>query len=114
MLNYFIILGLIGAAIAAHHLDGFLWTTSDPTPYTVEDISPKTSHQKILLGHKIDINSATRFELDLLPGIGTKMASMIISYRETHGRFNRADDLKKVWGIGPAKLKKLHPFITAE
>jgi competence protein ComEA len=50
--------------------------------------------------------------LKTLPGIGPVYAGRIIKYRREHGPFKKAPDLLKIKGIGPARLKKIRPFIT--
>jgi competence protein ComEA len=50
--------------------------------------------------YPLDINSATKEQLELLPGIGPKIAEEIIKYRDIHGLFNSPEELKEVTGIG--------------
>lgn len=59
----------------------------------------------------ININKSLKDELIELPGIGPKTAEKIIKYRIEHGDFQSKEDLKKVKGIGPAKLKKIENLI---
>lgn len=61
----------------------------------------------------VDLNTATRAELEALPGIGPRTAEAIVAYRETHGVFLRAEDLMNVRGIGPKKFEQLRPWIRA-
>lgn len=49
---------------------------------------------------KININTASVKELMTLKGIGHKVAERIVEYREAHGPFKKADDLRKVEGVG--------------
>ena len=53
---------------------------------------------------KININTATVSQLQLLPEIGEVLAQSIIEYREENGPFNTIDDLLKVNGIGTYRL----------
>jgi competence ComEA-like helix-hairpin-helix protein len=55
----------------------------------------------------IDINHCGFYDFDALPGIGPVMAQRILDYRDSVGRFETIDDLKKVKGIGPAKFAAL-------
>lgn len=56
---------------------------------------------------KININTASAGELDKLPGVGPAIAEKIVQYRQTHGSFDKAEDLKKVPGIGESKYNKM-------
>ena len=56
---------------------------------------------------KININTASVAELETLKGIGTKKAEAIVKYREDHGKFNKAEDLVLVKGIGDKVLAKI-------
>jgi competence ComEA-like helix-hairpin-helix protein len=64
--------------------------------------------------HKVNLNTATKAELELLPGIGPAMAQRILDFRTAHGKFGSIDDLDKVKGIGPRTLAKLRPLVTLE
>ncbi|MFN8497005.1 MAG: ComEA family DNA-binding protein [Anaerolineae bacterium] len=55
-------------------------------------------------GGRVNLNTATKEELDALPGIGPVLADRIIEYRQKNGPFQRPEDLKKVPGFGGAKL----------
>lgn len=60
----------------------------------------------------ININTATKEELDTLPGIGPATAEKILNYRQEHGNFQSIEDLKNVKGIGEAKFNKLQDKIS--
>ena len=61
----------------------------------------------------VDINSATKEQLILLPGIGEAFAERIILFRDEHGPFGSVEGLLAIKGIGPATLAKIRPFVTA-
>ncbi len=61
-------------------------------------------------GAKVNINTAARDELMLLPGIGEITANRIIEKRP----FNKVEDLTKVSGIGEGTLKKLRESLVVE
>lgn len=62
----------------------------------------------------INLNTATREQLETLPGVGSKIAQAIIEYREKHGPFKSVDELLEIKGIGPKKLEKIRPLVTIE
>lgn len=59
----------------------------------------------------VNINTATKDELDTLPGVGPATAEKIIEYRETNGYFKSIEDIKNVRGIGEAKFSKMQSRI---
>lgn len=56
----------------------------------------------------ININSDDETRLKSLPGVGPATARLIVKNRP----FNGVDDLEKVEGIGPAKMRDLRPLVT--
>lgn len=84
----------------------------------IEDISEEyqVGHYKIdpasgLPVEKVNINTATNIELQLIPGIGESLAERIIQYR-SNSLFQDVKELTKVKGIGAATLEKMLPYIT--
>jgi competence protein ComEA len=55
----------------------------------------------------VNINTADSRELQTLSGVGPSTAQKILDYRETNGRFERIEDIKKVSGIGDKTFEKL-------
>jgi len=62
----------------------------------------------------ININTASSFELDSLPGIGPTTAKKIIEYREKNGPFTSIESIINVSGIGPATYERIKDLITVE
>lgn len=60
----------------------------------------------------VNINTATRAELEHLPRIGPSMAGRIIAYRERYGAFTAKTDLMRVKGIGEKTYAGLEDKIT--
>ncbi|WP_270352662.1 ComEA family DNA-binding protein [Microbacterium testaceum] len=59
----------------------------------------------------IDLNTATREQLDTLPRVGPAMADRIIAWRDENGRFTSVDDLLSVPGIGDKMLAGLRDLV---
>jgi comEA protein len=59
----------------------------------------------------VNINTADKEMLILLPGIGPVTAEAILAYRRDNGNFKSIDELRKVKGIGEKHLAKLKPFL---
>jgi competence ComEA-like helix-hairpin-helix protein len=60
----------------------------------------------------VDINRANEDELRALPGIGGVLAARIVEARERDGPFASLDDLRRVRGLGRAKLERLTSAIA--
>lgn len=63
---------------------------------------------------RVNVNTAPPRQLERLPGIGPALAARIVEYRETHGPFQRPEDLVAVRGIGPKTFEKMAPYVTVE
>ncbi len=62
-------------------------------------------------GYLVDLNSAGKEELVLLPEIGPALADRILEYRTASGGFRSKDELLRVKGIGEKKFAKIEPFL---
>ncbi len=58
------------------------------------------------LGGKLDLNTASLEALQDIPGIGIVLAKRIVAARP----FGRADDLRKVKGVGAKRFAELRPY----
>lgn len=63
---------------------------------------------------KININKASKAELDALPGIGEVTAQRIIDFREQHGNFQKIEDIMNVSRIGPKIFEQIKDKITVD
>jgi len=128
---FFITIILITIAVVklAHH---YAWLASPATPYAIDTITPTTGEAHILLGQKININTAPISHLEALPGIGPSIAKRIVAYRKSviasetrqssaNARkkgitraFHSHNDIIRVRGIGPAKLLEIRHLIDIE
>jgi competence protein ComEA len=61
---------------------------------------------------KVNINTATSEQLTTLPGVGEKLATRIIEYRQKAGGFKSTQELMNVRGIGEKSFAKLAPHLT--
>lgn len=59
----------------------------------------------------LNLNTATLAQLQLLPGIGPKMAERVITYRKANGGFKSIEQIMDVKGIGAKKFEKMKPFL---
>jgi competence protein ComEA len=55
----------------------------------------------------VNINSASKEQLQTLDGVGPVKAQAIIDYRKKNGPFKKVDDIKKVDGIGDATFNNI-------
>lgn len=60
----------------------------------------------------VNLNTATKEELDTVKGIGPVKAQAIIDYRKQHGSFKSVDDLKNVRGFGEKTVAKMRGELT--
>jgi competence protein ComEA len=61
---------------------------------------------------KIDLNTATKEELQTLTGIGASRAQDIIAYREANGSFQHIEEIQYVSGIGEGIFAQIEAQIT--
>lgn len=61
---------------------------------------------------KISLNEASMEDLLSVPGIGQKLASRILSYREEKGKFQNLEELMLIKGIKENKFLKLKSYFV--
>lgn len=62
----------------------------------------------------IHLNTASRAELEQLPGVGEGIAGRIIEHREKFGPFRRVEHVLMVRGISESRFRQMRPFLTVE
>ena len=100
---------LLGALSLARYLPHTGLRETSPVP----PAQPRPAAQATRLrdGEPIDINRASRADLQLLPGVGPAIAERVVEARPKAG-FSKLEDLLAVKGIGEKTLEKLRPFVT--
>jgi len=60
----------------------------------------------------VNINVASKGELESVKGIGHVKAQAIIDYRHKNGQFKSVDDLKNIKGFGDKSVQKIRSELT--
>ncbi len=88
--------------------------TESASPSSPSKKSSSSSSSKLAPGTKININTATKEELDALPEIGPVKAQAIVDYRSAHGAFAAPEDIMKVSGIKEGTYAKIKAYIVVK
>lgn len=62
----------------------------------------------------INLNTATKDELMMLPSLGEKKALAIIEYRELHGPYKTIEDVMNVTGIGESIFASIKDLVSTK
>jgi competence protein ComEA len=101
---------LSGNALAASEKKEVTAAPVDKVKVTPDDKNSATKATKDI-PKDVNINTADKEMLILLPGIGPVAAEAILAYRKDNGNFKSVDELTKVKGIGDKTLEKLKPYL---
>lgn len=63
---------------------------------------------------KVNLNTATKEELQTLPGIGEAKAQSIVAWREEHGSFTQIEDIMKIEGIKEGVFSKIKDCVKVQ
>jgi competence ComEA-like helix-hairpin-helix protein len=63
---------------------------------------------------KLNVNTASVQELDAHPYISPKIANIIVSYRQQHGKYTSIENLYNIRVLDKATLEKLTPYLSFE
>jgi competence ComEA-like helix-hairpin-helix protein len=107
------LLACAGAAALARKGDARFAAAHDQTE-PVRTVAATGEGDRLRDGEPLDLNRASAAELELLPGVGPRLAREIVDARTRQGGFANIDALDAVRGIGPKKLAKLRPFLRLE
>jgi len=71
-----------------------------------------TAFHKIAFGLPVSINTEGLEALTAVPGIGPKIAGLIVRERERRGGFESLGEIESIQGIGPALYGKIRPYLV--
>jgi len=74
-------------------------------------LTSSRSKKRLPAPASINLNTATKDELKMLPGVGEVMAQRILDYRTAHKGFRTLEELKSVKGIGTKTFERLRPYL---
>ena len=83
-------------------------------PFLLAGVPQTSPPVSVPQGGVLDLNTATREQLDGLPGIGPELAGRIVEYRRRNGPFREFEDLQMVEGIGAKRLSDIRGLATVQ
>jgi DNA uptake protein ComE-like DNA-binding protein len=84
------------------------------TSYEQKEYTDKKSFSKNSVNQKTDINEADTSAFIALPGIGSKLAKRIISYREKLGGFYSVDQISETYFLPDSTFQKIKYYLIAD
>ena len=102
------LLALVGLGV-------LLWQRQRPTQViTTAPTEAASWDRRLAAARQIDVNAADAAELERLPGVGPTLAQRIVEERAAHGRFDSAEELSRVRGIGRKTVDALAGYVTTK
>lgn len=82
-------------------------------PATVRRLEPhlRFAGRVPVRDRRVNLNAATRQDLERLPGIGPARARAILAYRDGNGPFAEPADLERVPGVSARLARRLAPLV---
>jgi len=94
---------------------------ADPVSFTIDgdcavsETRPTLSGATLLLlGLPLDLNLATRRDLEAIDGFGPVLAQKIVLEREQNGPYCSVEELERVSGIGPKTVHRLRHLLAGK
>jgi competence ComEA-like helix-hairpin-helix protein len=84
------------------------------TSYEQKEYTDKKSFSKNSVNQKTEINEADTSAFIALPGIGSKLAKRIISYREKLGGFYSVDQISETYFLPDSTFQKIKHYLIAD
>lgn len=81
-------------------------------PRVARPVPTTAGVSKLREGEPLELNQAQAGDLQLLPGIGPKLAQRIVAERARRGAFARVEDLREVSGVGDVTLRRIRPLVA--
>ncbi len=107
-------MGITAAVMAAAMVCCNLFLMPEVSAPMVEYAVSRSVSSEELSHGKIDINSATAYDLEQVEGIGPAVSGKILSYIAANGPVTDMEQLLEVEGIGAVKLERLKYYFFAE
>lgn len=90
--------------------------SSSPTHYPSNDFKPGFANQKLPAFKKerpllIDINQADSIAWVAIPGIGPKLSSRILNFRQKLGGFYSVDQVGQTFGLSDSTFQQIRPLL---
>lgn len=97
---------LVGIFVGRNLTDSYI-----PLDKALESASQNTSENTQTADGRIDLNTASLQQLQMLPGVGETIAQRILDYRTAHNGFTTIAELMEVEGIGEKKFTQIQPYV---